>query len=231
MAKMPMILIFILAAFLASLGFWQLQRADQKRDILKERQTRLQNPAVSLNKIDNPKIAALRYQNADAVGHYDNAHQILIDNQIVDGKVGYYVLTPLKLNESHKAVLVNRGWLPLPSDRAQLPDLTLNTAARAVRGRLNRFPSVGLKLAGAEIPSPSWPTIVQVVDSAVLAKKLGYALCDFQLELDKNQPDGFKREWHAGKIMLPEQHVTYAFQWFGLAFTVIVLFFRFRLKK
>jgi len=63
-----------------------------------------------------------------------------------------------------------------------------------LRGRINRFPGVGIKLAGAEIPTEGWPSVLQVVDSQILAKKLGYSVFPFQIELDKGLPDGFNRE-------------------------------------
>ncbi len=98
-------------------------------------------------------------------------------------------------------------------------------------GRVNSFPSVGIKLAGAEIPTKTWPAVVQVVDVPVLAKILGYPLFSFQLELDPAMQDGFLRIWHPLAIMPPEQHIAYAAQWFGLALTFAVLFFWFNFKK
>jgi len=64
-----------------------------------------------------------------------------------------------------------------------------------------------------------------------LAKKLGYALLPFQIELDKNIADGFKREWQTATVMPPEQHIANALQWFGLALTLSILFFWYSFKK
>jgi surfeit locus 1 family protein len=159
------------------------------------------------------------------------AHQFLIDNQISDGKAGYFVLTPLVLTGETKAVLVNRGWIPLNHDRSVLPNLQINQVSAIITGRINNFPSVGIKLAGAEIPTANWPSVVQVVDSDVLAKKLGYSLFQFQVELDKELPDGFKREWRTSTVMLPEQHTAYAIQWFALALTLTILFIWYSFKN
>jgi len=164
-------------------------------------------------------------------GHYDQAHQFLIDNQINAGKAGYFVLTPFVLQGETKAVLINRGWVPLNQNRSILPDVQLKKEQTVVTGRINRFPSVGIKLAGAEIPSEGWPSVVQVVDSQVLAKKLAYSLFPFQLELDKDLPEGFKREWQTTTVMLPEQHTAYAMQWFALAFTLTILFIWYSNKR
>jgi surfeit locus 1 family protein len=90
---------------------------------------------------------------------------------------------------------------------------------------------VGIKLNGAEIPTKGWPSVVQVIDNQVLANKLGYPVFPYQIELENDLPEGYKRDWQAAKIMLPEQHTAYAIQWFALAFTLTMLFFWYSLKK
>ena len=95
-------------------------------------------------------------------------------------------------------------------------------------------PSVNLSQrvkAGAEKPTDTWPSVIQVVDSHILAKHLAYPLFNFQIELDKNLPEGFKREWQTSTIMLPEQHTAYAVQWFALAFTLTLLFIWYTFKS
>jgi surfeit locus 1 family protein len=157
-------------------------------------------------------------------GHYDVAHQFLIDNQMQDGKPGYYVLTPFLIDSTNRAVLVNRGWLPLGAERSHLPDVEINTDVSEINGRINQFPAVGIKLKGAEIPTNGWPAVVQVVDSEVLAEKLAYGLYDFQIELDADANAGYKRQWKISTIISPEKHLAYAVQWFGLALALTGLF-------
>jgi surfeit locus 1 family protein len=64
-----------------------------------------------------------------------------------------------------------------------------------------------------------------------LTKKLAYSLFPFQIELDKELPEGFKREWQATTIMMPEQHTAYAIQWFALAFVLTLLFIWYSCKR
>jgi len=216
---------------LISLGMWQLDRSEQKRAFLKAQEQAAVTETLHLTAAVENSTEALRYRNVEVAGRYDVAHQFLVDNQISDGKAGYFVLTPFILAGETKAVLVNRGWIPLNQDRSILPDLQINKAEAVITGRINNFPSVGIKLEGSEIPTEGWPSIVQVVDSNVLAKKLGYPLFQFQVELAKELPDGFKREWHTATIMQPEQHTAYAIQWFALALTLTILFIWYSFKK
>ena len=217
-------LYLLLLILLISLGFWQLGRADEKRLLIKQQQSRL-NTILELNGQTEDNSQLLRYRQIVASGYYETDKQFLIDNQIVGGKAGYFVMTPFILQGSTKAVLVNRGWLPANPDRNILPDITVDGEQITLQGRVNTFPSVGIKLEGAEIPTEGWPSVVQLVESNVLAKKLGKDLFSFQVELAPESAAGYTRNWQENSFMPPEKHIAYATQWFGLAITLTVLFF------
>ncbi len=227
----PTLVYLCLLPVLLSLGIWQLDRSEQKRAFFKSQEQAIATETLHLSAVLENNTEALRYRLVEVAGRYDGAHQFLIDNQISGGKAGYFVLTPFVLTGGSKAVLVNRGWIPLNPDRSVLPDLQINKAEAIITGRINNFPSVGIKLAGAEIPTADWPSVVQVVDSNILAEKLGYSLFQFQIELSKELPDGYKREWHTSTIMPPEQHMAYAIQWFALALTLTILFIWYSFKN
>ncbi|MDO9142213.1 MAG: SURF1 family protein [Methylobacter sp.] len=227
----PTLIYLCLLPVLLALGAWQLDRSQQKRGLIESQAQALASEILPLSPLTKNDAETLRYRQAEAVGRYDVAHQFLLDNQISEGKAGYFVLTPFILAGKKQAVLVNRGWVPLNPDRSILPDLQISQIEAMISGRINNFPSVGIRLAGAEIPAAGWPAVVQVVDSEVLAKKLGYPLFPFQLELAKELPDGFKRDWHTSTIMQPEQHTAYAFQWFALALTLTILFIWYGFKN
>lgn len=227
----PTLVYMCLLPVLLALGLWQLDRSEQKRELLQLQEQAAATETLHLSAAMDSNTAALRYRQVEVTGRYDVAHQFLIDNQISGRKAGYFVLTPLVLAGETKAILVNRGWIPLNQDRSVLPDLQIKQAEAIIGGRINNFPSVGIKLAGAEIPTEGWPSVVQVVDSHVLAEKLGYSLFQFQIELAKELPDGYKREWHTSTIMQPEQHTAYAIQWFALALTLTILFIWYSFKN
>jgi surfeit locus 1 family protein len=230
--KAPTLAYLCLLPLLLALGTWQLGRSEQKSLFLQQQQQALAaSEIIHLAAGLEDQGDQLRYKKVEVIGHYDQTHQFLIDNQISAGKAGYFVLTPFILDGESQAVLVNRGWIPLNQNRAVLPDLQLKQEQTRITGRINRFPSVGLKLAGAEIPTDSWPSVIQVVDHQVLAKKLAYPLFSFQVELDKDLADGYKRDWQTATIMLPEQHTAYAVQWFALAFTLTLLFIWYSFKS
>ncbi|QWF70412.1 SURF1 family protein [Methylomonas paludis] len=221
-----------LMAALCSLGFWQLNRAEQKKAFLAQQRAAISAAVLDLNQQAlGADISTYRYQNIQVSGHYDDAHQFLLDNQMMEGKPGYMVLSPFLIDGEQRAVLVNRGWLPLGINRQTLPDISIHSPVMHILGRINQFPGVGIKLAGAEIPTAGWPAVVQVINSQILAAKLSYDLYDFQIELDAKETEGYKRQWQISTTIPPEKHQAYAVQWFGLALTLTALFFWITIRK
>ena len=208
-----------------SLGFWQLGRAEEKQALLNIQNKRLHQAAIPMTSDIKGDIDLLCYRKVKLTGQYDVAHQFLVDNQVVEGRAGYFIMTPFLFDHQDKAVLVNRGWLPQNPDRSILPEVTIQTLKQTISGYIDRFPSVGLLLEGAEIPSEGWPSVVQVVEGQAIAKKLQYPVFEFQIRLDKEMADGYGRDWKSTMTMMPpEKHLAYAFQWFALAFTLVILF-------
>jgi surfeit locus 1 family protein len=227
----PLIAYLCLLPLLLTLGIWQLNRAEEKRAILDLQSQRQGSEVLELSASLSENLESLLYKPVSAVGHYDSSHQYLLDNQVSKGRAGYSVLTPFRSTENGKAVLVNRGWIPLGKSRAELPDIRVALNKIKLTGRINRFPRVGLRLAGSELPAKGWPAVVQVIDVKVLSQQLGYSLVDFQIELDKFAANGFAREWQESVVMTPEKHTAYAVQWFLLAITLTVLFIKYGFKN
>lgn len=229
--RAPLIAYLCLLPLLLSLGVWQLNRADEKRALL-ELQGRQQGAETVVLSSTPPDFSeTLLYQPIKALGRYDSDHQFLLDNQVNKGKAGYFVLTPFRLREGDTAVLVNRGWIPLGKNRADLPDIRVEANKITLAGRINRFPRIGLALAGAAIPTKTWPSVAQIIDAKVLSRQLGYPLADFQVELDQADAHGYTRVWQEPVVMTPERHTAYAVQWFLLALTLTVLFVKYGLKN
>ncbi len=221
-------LYLLLIALLISLGFWQLGRSEQKRVFIDQQQLSAKKTILKI--VATIDLNRDRYRKIELKGAYQPDKQYLIDNQIVNGQAGYYVMTPFIVFETGEALLINRGWVKLNKDRRILPEIVVDDSKRIITGRVNAFPVIGIRLAGAEIPTEGWPSVVQVVDTHVLSNKLGYALLPFQIELDKTMSHGYSRDWKKKTIMSPEKHIAYAVQWFGLALTLTILFFGFSRK-
>ena len=220
----PTLVFALIFSCLLRLGYWQLDRAEGKQVLLKQQDFRRKQQPIQLAG-NNDTVGNLRYRQVILKGIYDVEHQFLIDNRVVNGKVGFFVLTPLHIQSSQHSVLVNRGWAPLGRDRNDLPQLHMDSREVTVEGIIDHFPGVGFKLDGAGTPSQGWPAIVQVVDDSILSEVLGYPLLPFQVLLDRDARQGYYRHWVFKSSMPPRKHRAYAFQWFALATMLAILFF------
>lgn len=222
------ILAVIVLLILISLGRWQIGRAEQKQVILDLQSSRSQLAATPLSNLD---FAAneLRYLPVSLHGKVDAEQQILIDNQVRNGRAGYFVLTPIKL-ANNKAVLLNRGWLPIGANRANLPNVDISAKTISSLGRLDHFPTVGIQLQGADQLSDHWPAVTQLINLHNVAERLGYEVLPYQVLMDTDQQHGYLRQWMMMK-MGPKKHYGYAFQWFALALAWLVIYFVVTIKQ
>lgn len=219
---LPTAVYLVLLALLLSLGFWQLDRAEQKWADLAARAEATRAEVVDVNEAQ-PTLSTHQFRRARATGEYLLSNQFLLDNQVQDQKVGYRVLTPLRLNGSDEVVLVDRGFVPIIGSREQLPDLPAPAqvkpdAEAPVTGRIGRGPSVGIKLGAPSDNPGQWPRRVQYMDFDYMGDALGAPVADYLLvegslavdtQLRRDGPDA----WRFG----PERHQGYAVQWFSLA--------------
>ena len=217
-------------ALFARLGFWQLDRAEQKQELLAQYEAgQRAQIAITAENADNLS----RYQRVKVTGRYDPAHQILLDNMPSNaGRPGFRVLTPMRTSAGW--LLVDRGWLPLGATRAELPNVSVSDVERNVTGTMDSLPRAGLQLASAPIAADApWPRVLNFPTQSDLERQLGHELIPGVLLLDPSHPDGYERVWEAHLGFKPERHIGYAVQWFALAAAAAIIFILmgFRTKK
>ncbi|MBO6277675.1 MAG: SURF1 family protein, partial [Pseudomonas sp.] len=109
----PTLVVLAVLPLLVFLGFWQLDRGEQKRELLNhyaERQVAAPVTVGQLLTFDDPAFRRVQLR-----GHFDGQHSLLLDNRMRDGKVGVELLQPFQDQASGQWLWLNRGWLPWPS--------------------------------------------------------------------------------------------------------------------
>lgn len=217
----PTLLMLPLLALLLWLGNWQWHRAAEKQALLDRWATQAAQAPVALPAAPATGSQFLRVV---AAGAYLPGHQVLLDNQTRDGKAGYRVLTPLLLADGN-ALMVDRGWVPLPGNaREQLPAVAVSATYREVRGRLDHFRQAALSETPAPAPvRDNQPVVLNYPSAAAVAAAIGRPVYPLVLLLDGTEPDGFVREDRPTLSFGPERHLGYAIQWWGLALTLVLL--------
>ena len=216
------VLTIIVIAGLVSLGRWQLQRAEEKRALFEEFAAGTGTTQV----IDLATARLPRYQHVAFGGHYDASRQLLIDNMSnSQGQAGYFVITPFAL-AGGGWLLVNRGWVPVGSSRAQRPAVDVGTGVREVRGRVDNLPRPGIRMGTPAALAPPYPVVAgfpTAVEIGQLLHESSWAPAAEVVLLDAGEPDGYLRQWQAPGFP-PMRHIGYAVQWFALALTLFVIY-------
>ncbi len=98
---------------LIRLGIWQLDRLEWRRAFNARVSTQLNAPLLDLNaEIPLGKLYDMEYRSVIVRGEYDHSQEVLLRNQVWQDRLGFHILTPLIIDGSDFAVLVDRGWIP-----------------------------------------------------------------------------------------------------------------------
>jgi len=218
----PTVATVVLLPILISLGFWQLDRAAQKRQMLQQYQQQQARPAKNLNKATE-HTGYYSYQRIKVTGRFDTERQFLLDNKVYQGRAGYQVITPLIMTGSSQAVLINRGWVPQMGSRKDLPPIPTPAEQLTLEGQLKLDTSEYFGLGESGFNNGTWPRVIQWLEMEQVEKSLGYKVQDFVILQNSDSPAGFVRDWYIKKIV-PEKSISYAVQWFALALALVIIY-------
>ncbi|PCI43910.1 MAG: hypothetical protein COB51_10905 [Moraxellaceae bacterium] len=207
---------------LISLGFWQLDRADEKRAVQAVFDLRQTEKPISIESLFDQQAVDLKSVRVSLKGRYINSNNILIDNKIYHSKFGYEVVTPFKLSTSGRLILVNRGWIQGHSDRRIFPDIDEIQKEQTVEGVIF-IPSKTPFSLGTPEQSDAWPKRVPFINHTELVAYFDAPLFPHQVRLDTQQAGELQRNWKVITVK-PEKHTGYAVQWFAMAFTLALLY-------
>jgi surfeit locus 1 family protein len=159
-------------------------------------------------------------------GRYAVQKTVFVDNQVVNGQVGYQVFTPLLIEGQSKALMVARGFIGVGETREVLPSVSTQNELINIVGRLNKPPA----------EPPLWNDDYPVFDGARwqflpisdLAKQLHLDLFPLVVELapieakvdvaaGRVRQDDLIQKWSAIDDQWVAKHKGYAFQWFAMA--------------
>lgn len=225
--KLPIftgIAVLIALAILVTLGTWQVERLHWKEGLLADIAERRATAPVPLSDIEAmaAKGTDIEYREVTASGVYDNSRERHFF-ATWRGQTGFYVYTPLQLADG-RFLFVNRGFVPYDNKEPEMRMQGQLTGEQTVTG-----------LARARLSDkPSWvvpdndvaKNIFYWKDLDVMASSTGLdktTVVPFFIDADdtpnpKGMPIGGVTE-----VNLPNNHLQYAFTWYGLAATLVVI--------
>jgi surfeit locus 1 family protein len=231
----------------ASLGRWQLSRAAQKEALQAMLEARGRMPAMdgrvllSESAMAAAEAETLVHRAVVLEGRWLPEHTVYLDNRQMNGRPGFFVLTPLQLvGTPSGVVLVQRGWVPRNfQDRTQLPQVqTPQDVVVRVVGRVAAAPSRLYEFGGGESSAGGHGAegssrIRQNLDLAAFRTETGLALAPLtvvQTGEAVGAGDGLQRDWPVVGAGV-DKHYGYAFQWFGLCGLMALLYVWFQIVR
>lgn len=206
-----------------SLGFWQIQRGQAKTTILAEFEDNLSKTPTYLNQ------ESKRWDRVYVKGKWDSSKQILVDNVINRGIVGYKVLTPLRIIETNQLILVDRGWIKQNKFRDILPNIELVDGDEVISGILE-YPELGLVLS-EDLISKEWPKVSQTKNLEVISKEYDEFIYPMILLADPILKNSLEYIKITPTNMTPTKHYGYSAQWFLMFLVLCLMYLWYGFKK
>lgn len=217
----------LLLPLLVGLGFWQLERADEKRLLAARDAERAALAPISLGELAALAAGDQADRRVRLRGRMLAEPLLLVDNQLRGGRYGHDVISLFVDKASGLAVLLNRGWVVGDPSRRSLPDVESPVRELSLMARVYVPPGEPYVLQEERFDVLGERMLVQQAGSPALREALAAAvdqpLFEHELRLLPGQPAGFRRDWPVVNVS-PAKHQGYALQWFTMAAALILLF-------
>ncbi|MBY5435440.1 SURF1 family protein [Rhizobium leguminosarum] len=213
--------LILLAAALAALGTWQVERLAWKRDLIARVDQRVHAaPMPAPARADWDKVNATddEYRRVTAVGTLANDKETLVYASTALGP-GYWVMTPLTLADG-TAILVNRGFVPTERrDPASRREGELSGPVE-ITGLMRMTEPTGSLLQSNDAAADRWYSR----DVAAIAEKRGVdTVAPYFIDADATANPGGLPVGGLTVVAFPNNHLVYAITWYGLTAMVLAL--------
>ena len=214
----------LLLPTLLSLGFWQLDRAEEKAALIDRLEARRALPAIT----PQSALRLLEDERADRRvvmdAQFTPNRFVLLDNRVRGGKFGYEVVAFAEVDQL--AVALNLGWVRGDPSRQTLPTIVLPSGMQTVSGRLYQPSSDAFVLGENQLPAQLPGVVQQLTLSAwqdELHRRLEQPVFPLEIRVGEFESVAFDATW-AIVNQTPAKHQGYAVQWFTMAAALSLAF-------
>ncbi|ESR24933.1 SURF1 family protein [Lutibaculum baratangense] len=217
-------------SILCALGYWQVQRLAWKEQLIAAAETRATAPAVPLPPAAEwPSLDPedYEYRSVSATGHFRHdrevhAYTTLSEPRGSSGGQGYWVLTPLDLQDGSGSVVVNRGFVPDERKDPATRQEGLVEGEVTVEG-LMRAPQTGSWMLPDDDPQRNvWFT--RDPEKIAAVEGLDGPVAPFTIDQVGPAPPGGLPQPGETRLQFENSHLGYAITWFGLAAALVAVY-------
>ena len=211
------ILVIIGVFVLIRLGFWQLDRLDQRRAFNDHYLEQVSLEPINLSGQSIPVgLEGMEYRKVSVEGFFDFKNEIYLQNHAHENQPGYRVVTPLLIENQNLAVLIDRGWISL-SDLKNISSINEQYEQAQTINGIIRNPNSKDKIVDTVKSSEDNSNLYLYVDIASVQNKANYQLLPIYIQLEGDS-HGEKPIPQTQEIEITEgPHFGYALQWFIFA--------------
>lgn len=221
------LLVLAAVAVMARLGFWQLERLETRR-AFNARVLAQQNDAVLWLEGEALELDLyeMEYRRAVVRGSYLPEDEIVLRNQARLGQLGVQLFTPLLIEGSQRAILVQRGWiaeeLASPAARAAYVETVVVEVSGILRRAETDFDLVfnpDPTLSPSQARLDTWNHL----DLARISEQMETPLLDVYLQRAPGTEESTPPYASELQLDLSEgPHLGYAGQWFLFALILAI---------
>jgi surfeit locus 1 family protein len=216
-----------LAAVMVRLGFWQLDRLSQRRQLNGFVESQIAMAPINLNvSPDLPGLDGMDYRPVVVSGEYKFAEQVVLRNKSYQGMPGGHLLTPLRITGTQEAVIVDRGWISLTDLNAGHLERFDEPGMVVVKGAISLsqedYPTGGT-VDPTMAPDGSRLTALNLVNLTRLSPQVSEQLLPIYIQEEPSK-DWTRQPYRvaAAPDLSDGPHLSYAVQWFSFAAIVLV---------
>jgi cytochrome oxidase assembly protein ShyY1 len=226
-------LLVVVVVTFAELGVWQLHVAQDKglADALRKAHEARPVQVDSLLRPHQTYPGSASGRPVTATGRYAADGQLLVGPRRLDGRTGWWVVTPLVVQASGGRLAVVRGFVESPQDVSAPPSGDVQLTGAMAQGE---SPSTTPATTGGSDGGPATPELGSV-DLAVLVNRWPGDLYNAFVFAEQEQADGRELALSPGLHRVPPPEVTgglewrnaaYALQWWMFAAFAAYMWFR-----
>lgn len=202
-----------LGALFVWLGFWQLDRREERRALNAARMRQLALPPVHVIELVSQSDAINRRATVSGVPDFPN--EIVLTGRSRSGSPGVHILTPVRIPGRDTAVLVNRGWV-YSADARRVDLRRWREPGTVFSGFTQRLPGT------APTSAPPLERAVRQLSHPGVARLLPYPVHSLYIVAQDSAANDSTPARLATPLLGDGPHLSYAIQWFSFAAIAII---------
>jgi surfeit locus 1 family protein len=221
------LLVIVACGVMIRLGIWQLERLDLRRQFNSRVQTQLDMPSLALGSDTlGDNLVDMEYRSVVVSGEYQFADEVALRNQVLENQPGIHLVTPLLIEGSSQAVLVDRGWIPTEDAAPERWTEYQQIGSVEVRGVIRRSstrPDIGRRSDPIPAPGEDPLKVWNLLNVQGIAAQSAVSLLPVYIQQDAGPvQDGLPIPQVVELDLSEGPHLGYAGQWFLFAVILAV---------